>query len=642
MTLGLEIKYNTPLHNRVKEAILQRKRAAERKLADRYTVWEEAEKSFLAYIPSTEEDAARSSSRKSGSPQYTSVTIPYSYAVLLTAHTYWSAVFLNRSPVFQYTARHGEAQQQVQAIEALIDYQLRVGNMLVPLYNWLMDAGKYGVGILSNYWAKDVSVITEIVEVPKQFLGVPIPGTKETKRVRRFVEGYQGNKIFNVRPQDFLPDPRVGMTDIQAGEFCGHRVSIPWNDVVKRAAAGAYYNLKEVSKACQSYYAGRGEPGYTLSGLAAESGDFHYAEEELRTGDKPAIVDAVEMTMEIIPKDIGMGTSTYPEKWVFTLAFDEVLIGAQPLGADHDKFPYFMQSYEFDPYSFSSRGVLEILKPLSDTLDWLFNSHMFNVRKSLNNQWVVNPSMVYEKDLRDSSPGKLIRLRPKAYSNVDVRSVIHQLDVQDVTANNLKNVEALIDIVQRISGVNDNLMGMVNPGGRKTATEVRSSSSAGINRLKTIAEYNSALGWDPLSQVLVQNTQQEYDMEQTFRIVGDIMQTSKYIPINRDDIQGFFDFVPVDGTFPIDRFAQANMWKEILGGIVKIPQIAAQYDLGGIFIHLAQLAGLKNVTQFRVQPDQMVAQQAQAGNIVPMRGGGPTDIGVRQAAEASMRENAGA
>jgi hypothetical protein len=90
------------------------------------------------------------------------------------------------------------------------------------------------------------------------------------------------------------------------------------------------------------------------------------------------------------------------------------------------------------------------------------------------------------------------------------------------------------------------------------------------------------------------------------------------------DIQGFYDFIPVDGTLPVDRYAQANLWQQLLGQVRNFPQIMAGYNMGGIFEWIAQLAGLKNIGQFRIQisPDQQLMLQAQAGNVVPMGGQG--------------------
>jgi len=44
--------------------------------------------------------------------------------------------------------------------------------------------------------------------------------------------------------------------------------------------------------------------------------------------------------------------------------------------------------------------------------------------------------------------------------------------------------------------------------------------------------------------------------------------------------------------------------------------------MGKLFAWVAQLAGLKNINQFKIQvtPDQVLAQQMQAGNVVPAGG----------------------
>ncbi len=71
---------------------------------------------------------------------------------------------------------------------------------------------------------------------------------------------------------------------------------------------------------------------------------------------------------------------------------------------------------------------------------------------------------------------------------------------------------------------------------------------------------------------------------------------------------------------PIDRYAQANLFREILMGADKMPFVAQRYDLAKMFGWMAQLAGLKNIKQFEVQvmPDNMIGPQAQQGNIVPI------------------------
>jgi hypothetical protein len=241
----------------------------------------------------------------------------------------------------------------------------------------------------------------------------------------------------------------------------------------------------------------------------------------------------------------------------------------------------------------------------------------------MNNQFVVDPSRVVMKDLLDPRPGNVIRLKPEAYGT-DPKLAVAQLPVMDITRNHLADFQMMLGVGERVGGANDQILGMLADGGRKTATEVRTSTSFGINRLKTIAEFCSICGFDPLSMKMLSNSQQFYDMEMKLRIVGDLAMNAgpQFIMVDPSMIAGFYDFVPVDGTLPIDRMAQVGIWKELFQAVLSVPAIGMQYDLGGIFTWVAQLAGMKNINQFKIQvtPDQVLAAQMQQGNMVPMKG----------------------
>lgn len=613
MSESLKVPYNSALHTKLRQAIRDRYDLSYDEMSKYYDNWRDAEERFMAYRTVTENDKLRKVKRDAGTPSFTTIEVPYSYAVLMTAQTYWTTVFLGRNPIFQYTARHGEPQNSVLAIEALMDYQINVGEMLVPLFIWLLDQGKYGLGVICDYWDEQEVVVSSIEERPSTYLGVPIPGKTERVRSSKRIKGYQGNKLFNVRPFDFFPDPRVPVKDFQRGEFCGRDIEMSWNDLVRGEAKGIYFNINVLKEK-----------------IKAKQRDEDYGTDQQERPAKNEYADEMdqgftsvhEMFVELIPNDWELGSSKYPEKWVFTLAADEVIIGARPFGAYHGKFPYQVQEYEQDGYALAPRSMMEITEPLNDTLTWLINSHFHSVRKVLNDQLVYDPSRIVGKDLRDPTSGRLIRLKPAAYGT-DPRTAINQLQVVDVTANHLKDAQVIADMIQRVTGVTDNIMGMVNAGGRKTATEVRTSSSFGTNRLKMHAEYNGALGWGPLSQMMLQNTQQYYDGEQKFKVAGDMLKQQDLIDVNPEMIQGFYDFVPVDGTLPIDRFAMANMWREMMMQMAKIPSLMQQYDMGSIFAYTARLAGAKNIDQFKINisPDGVLKQQLQAGNVVPLGGG---------------------
>jgi len=622
----LEIKFGSPLHKRVVEGVVARKRLARNRYADRYTAWEKDEETAIAYIKESSADAARRSLRDGkGIPQYTTLVVPFSQAIYLAALTYWTSVFLGRQPIFQYTSRQGQGQDAVLGLEALIDYQINVGGGQVPLYVWLADVGKYGLGVMGVYWDKEVSRVSEIVEEEETIEGIPTGKKRKVRRTQE-VTNYEGNRLFNIRPQDFFPDPRVPITRFQDGEFCGRHLEVGWNTLLQGEANARYFNIANLKDRIKNSRDG-----------ARDRGSSQVPIPESQTHDflnDMGYVNIDEMTIELVPSVWKLGASTLPEKWVFTVADDHVVIGAQPLGELHNKFPYAILSYEINGYSLYNRSMLELAQPLNNVMTWLVNTHFYNVRKAMNDMIIVNPERVEMADLLDPNPGTMIRTKA-GFADIDPRTVVTQLKVTDVTQNHLRDLTLMMDLLQRMMGVNDSIMGAVNSGGRKSATEIRTSSTFSINRLKMNAEFMSAVGFQPLAAMLVQSTQQHFDEEMELKIAGNTPGEQKTIKASPESIAGQFDFVSVDGTFPIDRFAQANLWRQIMVDMGSNPELAQRFDIGKVFEHVLQLQGIKNVDSFKVQvvPDAQAKAMAQAGQTTPVpqnRQGSPTQAPLPQ------------
>lgn len=621
-TSNLTIPFKSELHTKLMSAFQDRLKIARSGLAIRSTKWRENEEMLKAYIPASENDSLRKTARKSGMPTYTTIEVPYSYAMMLTIHTHLTSVFFSRTPILQVTGRHGETQNAEMAMEALLDYQIGVGGALPPMYVWMLDPLRYGHGVLGHYWDEETISSTQIAEEPVTFLGVPVLGKTKKVKTTSKVKGYCGARFYNVRPQDFLFDPRVPLLRFQEGEFVIRFDQIGWNKVVERKAAGNYFNTEEAKQSAAN------PKDRDLGSAQTVLPDTGWLDRPMTSGDgkTPARVNLHEFYFELIPSEYGIADGDLPEKWVFTVANERVIIGAQPMGLNHNRWPFDVLEYEIGGYEIFNRSALEITKSLNDTITWLFNSHFFNVRKTLNDQFVVDPSMIEMRDMEDPNPGRLIRLKPAAWGK-PVDAFVKQFVSTDVTRSNMNDTEAVSQLMQRVTGASDNMMGQ-NTAGRKTATEIRGSTNFGMGRVKTTAEWWSATGFTPMAQKLIQMTQQMYDQDRKYKIVGDLSQWGeKFINVTPEQIAGFYDFVPVDGTLPVDRFAQANLWQQILGGLAKMPNIMAEYDMPKMFAFVAQLAGLKNITQFRVQvvPDATMQGKIATGNSVPITEGNPQE-----------------
>lgn len=591
---------------------------SETKKADRMRKWQKAEDAALAYLHETDEDALRRSDREQkGNPRYTTIQIPYSYASMMTAHTYMTSVFFARSPVHQFSGRHGETEQQVSAHEALTSYQVESGRHLVPYYIWLYDAGKYGCGILGDYWCEDEKQYSSVTEMTVlDPFGAPIPSS--TKKVQQTFKsaGFNGTRAYNVAPFDFGHDPRFPLYRFQEGEYCWVKKTIPWSELLSRQYKG-YYTKEGVDRLPkrnpQTAMLNQGSSQLIRPDTVGALGD-----EELK---HPTSLDIVEIYVELLQKEWKLGASTYPEKWVFTISADySTLLGCEPYAEEHCEFPFTVIETEIEGYGLYSRGLPEIIEPIQNTMDWLINTHFYNVRASLNNQFVIDPSKIVVDDAEDGGPGFLYRMRPEAYGT-DVRNAFFQVPVQDMTRAHMTDMDIVQNLGERITGINEQMFGGISKS-RTTATEVRTSTGFGVNRLKTITEYISAMGISPFAQRMISRNQQFYSGEKKFRIVGDLAQMAGagFMDVRQGDLAGNFDFVPCDGALPIDRMAMATLWQNIMGQMRNYPAILAQFDLAKIFTYVAQLSGVRNVNQFKIQivPDGLLQASMQQGNVVPM------------------------
>lgn len=625
--MTLKIPIESKAHRTIVQELETRVKLAERGQSEQLVKWEAAESIVAAYVPESADDAQRRVDRDSGKPSYTTIKVPYSYALLMSAHTYWTSVFLGRSPVHQYSGRHGETEQQVLALEALIGYQVDVGGLLAPYYLWLYDVGKYGVGILGEYWCYEDHYFSQLQEAENG----------EQVYVTQRVEGYKGHKVYNVAPYDFLPDPRVPVNRFQEGEFCAVYREVSWTDLVKKTAQGYYFkdNLDRLKKSPQARKPKNPSRPWATSTLSV-------SEVGSDENKRPAWVGIFEVYIQLIPSEWNLGKMEMPEKWVFTISADfSTILGAQPLGLLHDKYPFSVLEVEPEAYTLWTRGIPEVVEPIQNTMDWLINSHFYNVRAISNGRFVYDPSRIDASPMESGEPGWAIALRPQAWGSVpNLDAVFKQIDIRDTTSQHFVDFQNMFQIGERAMGISEQVMGALSSG-RKTATEVRTSTGFSINRLKTGSELMSAMGFSGHSMKLVQSTQQFYDWSMKIKITGDLSQMAgpQFLMVDPSMIVGAYQFVPVDGSLPVDRFAQATLWKDILGQMSRFPQVMMQYDFAKIFAWVGSLAGVKNMNQFKIQqgmpgmgmpgmnvqvmPDEQLASEAGKGNVIPYPGPGP-------------------
>jgi len=614
------------LHAKVLQKLLDRLEASERKMSNFYSRWRLNEKKMQAYVdlPQYEQLLKSLAVRGAEPPPIVSITVPYTFATIWTIVTYLAHTFTGRKPIFQVSTNKAEMVQAAENMEVVLQYNSDHTRLIKELFQYFLDGEMYGIGVIRTLWKVERKSRTTWIQAPVG--GSFMPDAAQVKtRVREKKTVYEGNVCKTQDPFMFFPDPRVPMNEVnKRGEFVFWRTYEGEHTMKKEEADGTLKWVKDAKKTMPpNTMNGGGESARNLTSL----GDAHAGTRDSQDSRLNSFFQVDQGTVELIPADWGLSDETDVQKWIFTILNKSQIVQAEALDLDHDMHPVaVIEPYSFG-YGFGQVGLTDMLGPLQDTVSWFINSHIHNVRSTLNNSFIVNPSAVEMQDLKNPGPGKLIRLKPSAYG-VDVRTIIQQLQVTDVTRSHVADMAEFIRMGDSLAAVNDNLRGIQTVGGRKTATEVRTSGEAGASRLAAHARLISAQGIVDLTEQMCLNNQQNLSEDFYVKVVGmDGVQDQGSRLIRPEDLVGDFYFPIHDGTLPIDKIATLDIWREIMVGVLQDPQLRQSYDVGKLFEFVAELGGARNITQFKLAPAEQIEAQMQAGNgVAPpgmMPGGGP-------------------
>lgn len=616
------LRPGTDLHQQVLEYLLERLSSSEQKMSQFYPRWEVSEKKVQAYINLRDyEQALKDLNDKTGRPpQAISIVIPYVYAVVATTVTYLLHTFCGRKPMFQVGGYKDESILAGQKMEQVLQYQADHTRMILKLYRWFMDGETYGLGVLRTQWQDKKAKRTIWKKQPQRSIFGMTLGAEKLVPSRTVRTVYSGNQVDTIDPFMFFPDPRVPMTEVnKRGEFVFWRSYIGKHDAKKREFDGEFHWVDAVTAGMP-----RNEDGSSSSRALRTGGEADPGTTVLE-GRVKDFYQVDEGTVEIVPAELGLGESKRPEKWLFTIFNKQVIVRAEPFDADHDMHPVAVtEPYEMG-YGFGNLSLVDYTSPLQDTMSFLVNSRVSNVKTAVNNMLVVDPSMVEMADLRrGSNEGLLIRLKRAAFGQ-DVRTAISQLQIMDVTAGHMKDLQALLQFGAFLTAISENLMGVQDSGGRKTATEVRTSGEAAGSRLAAHARLISAQGIIDLTEQMSVNTQQYLNEDFYIKIVG---AEGKQVPlrVSPEELNGDFHYPVSDGTLPLDRVALLDVWKEIFMGVAQDPQLRQMYSLGDIFEFMAELGGARNIQQFKIKVsppgvDPAALAAAGGGGALPVPGG---------------------
>lgn len=613
------LKPKSELHDKTLSYLLDRLRMSERKMNAFYARWAYNEKRIQAYIDLPDWEKELKKLNDDGKvPNAVRIVVPYSYATISTIVTFLAQVFFGAKPMLQVGTNKGENAKAAQLMELVLQHQSEHMRLVSTLFQFLQDTQYYNLGVLKCFWTEERAMRT--VWKPQMNIGgfkVPGLGKLIPQRQERMV--YQGNEVESIDPFMFFPDPRVPMSKVnRKGEFVFWRTFVGKHDLQKKAWNKEFFHISAVGSLPRADYQGVASERSILA-----DGEANPARASNDENSVKSFVQLDECSIIIVPHDMGLGDSKKPEHWVFTIANKTQIVRAEPLNLDHGMHPIIVSEPYGGGYGFGHAGVTDMMGPLQDLMSWLVDSHVANVRTVLNNMFIVDPSRIEMQDLNNLGPAKHIRLKRAAIGQ-DVRGALQQLNVQDVTHGHIQDLQTIIHLADMLTGVSDNMRGIQSSGGRKTATEIRTSGEAGSSRLAALARIISAQGMVDLTTQMCVNTQQLLEEEMWVAVTGADGKANP-LRVSGDQVAGDFSFPVNDGTLPLDRVAMLDVWKEIFLGSAQDPSLQGKIDRLGMFKWMAELGGAKNIDKFIIQPmpDEQIERQVEKGNLIPANGPKP-------------------
>lgn len=620
---GMDLKPGNKFHDKLRDRMLERARESRRVMSMRYPVWNKTEETLSLYIHVSEEDRAAKGIDEN---KPTSIIVPHSFAIMDTLLTSMVMTFLDTDTVFKYSPTGPEDFVGVELLQQTVADNFIRAKVGLNMRTMWRDGFWAGIGVAIPTWEVRKGTRTSIKKDPIRDFWQRITGTKKS-RTKSETTLFEGNKLLNVLPYSYLPDTNAH--DPQKAEFHSYveRDNLPNLLSEEANSDGDMFNVK--------YLEGRAGRSSLFYEETRGRGNSDQGIQRLNETVYTTPVDTLTMMVNIVPSQWDMGGLKAPEKWIFKLAADSVIIQAKKLNLDHGQYPIVRFMPDTDGYGITPMSRIELVAGLQEYLNFKVNSQIQNVRKSLHNMFIVNPNKVNMKDVENPGPGKLIRLKPNAFE-ADVNTVIAQLQVQDITARNIEDAMVIAGLMKETSGAVDQVQGVLrHTSERVSATQAHETRSSALSRLQMLAKLASMQAHQDIAMMFAAHQQQLMSEPMKAKLtgrLGEVLQKEyghSFVEITPEELVVAFDVIPHDGTSSSDEYNQS--WKDILQMIMKDPAVAQMYDIDGkrVFQHVARIHGAKDIQDFLVQggnvqgqvmPPEQLDNERQAGNVIPVPG----------------------
>ena len=623
---GLDLKPGSETHRKLLDKIRRRVQRSREAMGNHYSSWNRVDKVMRIHArPDWQKRATeKGSDKKKDTPLF---TMPLSLATRETLLVYMTSAFLQKTPIFQYEGGGPEDVYKALIAEEVIQSQVVRNTVGLNLHTQYSDSFTYGIGVSQPRWNREFG--WRMQEKETGFVSRLTGLFVNTPPVKEKVWGmtYEGNALENIDVYRYFPDTNVPLHEPQKGEFNSWVTSENYASllILEKEDADNFFNVRYLKNSSPS--------SSLLSGSIRPEG---VSEEKTNHSSQ---IDVLWFYCNLIPKDWGLGSSEYPEKWLFAVGADKVILSARQMDFTHNLFPVTVAAPDYDGHSAVPMSRMESINSLQTFVDFLHTSHITNIRKVLNDMFVVDPSLVNIYDLENPEPGKIIRMRRSQWGRGGLDQAIKQLQVSDVTGNNVNEAAFMANMAQEFAGAGDTLRGeLAHRGPRISSTQAQGARSAGFSKMERLAMIIDMQTMQPMGRMFVSHMQQFMEEDTFVKVTGNRLKdfekwygstsAGERVEVSPFDLLGEYDIVPSSGTVAGSQDPQTwiQLFQIALGS--QNQEILNSLDFPKVFTHIASQLGAKNIGDFlksptssippQVVPDEQVENQVQQGNLLPI------------------------
>lgn len=537
---------------------------------------------------------------------------PLTWSTLQTIVAYMMQVFVAREYVFDVSSPDPSKLAAAKRVQEKLQSEFVESKGVEQFWRWFTAAFTFGVAAVEVSWEEreaQRTVLRPAEETVGAAQGVEGRYTRSSENAIVF----QGNTLSALDPFNTFYDPSVPLADAaDKGDYLFTR-EWPSKIKVKRAIAAGLIEKpwKETWKTSVSAdYVSEEHLRDRVSSISSKN------RKRMQFDRGSAYIVPADYWSETTLREMGIEDADTPQLWFFIIGNKSQILYANPFDNDHQSHPFVVYEPLGDGVSTDPLGLHDLIGSLENTADFLVNSRIAGTRTALNQKILYNPALVDLDKLTQTDGGLYIPMKRSALAT-DPKLGLLDFTPKNPAGDNFTDLQLIVRIADMITGMNDNVRGMPNSGGRKSATEVRTTvqQSGGRQSVNAMRASSQALG--SMGKMMVMNNVQFLDESFEQELYDNGGNPNEKISLQ--DFASPFTFPVHDGMMPLDKVGLLQQWAGLFQTIAGDQELRQGYDMDAMFKQLALFSGVQDVGTFRRKEEPApVAQGAVPGQpVVP-------------------------